>query len=92
MGWYDTDPGWAGWLMMTLGMAGFWALVVGVVVAVLRSARSEGPGPGSRPRDPRELLDERLARGEIDAADYQVRRDLISGPEAPSRGAGPAPV
>ena len=92
MGWYGNDPGWAGWLMMTLGMVVFWALVVTVVVAVLRSAGGDRPGPVSRPRDPRELLDERLARGEIDAADYQVRRDLISGAEGPPRGGGPAPA
>jgi uncharacterized membrane protein len=27
--------------------------------------------------DPRRLLDERLARGEIDAEDYKARRELL---------------
>jgi uncharacterized membrane protein len=29
--------------------------------------------------DPRQILDERLARGEIDAEEYQRQRDIIDG-------------
>jgi putative membrane protein len=61
--------GWA-WLVMTLGVFGFWALVAVVAVALLRR-------PGQRDQQQRpgveELLAERLARGEIDADDYRQR-------------------
>ena len=70
------------------GMGGFgWIfmlLVVGVVVALLlgayRQVRDDRHGgPVLRPR-PRDILDERYARGEIDADEYHRRRaDLEHG-------------
>lgn len=63
--------GW-GWLWMSLVMIAFWGLVAWVVVTLVRQS-------GRQPRDPdaQSLLDERLARGEIDEEDYRRRRDLI---------------
>ena len=60
--------GW-GWLLMTLGILGFWALVAVVAVALLRR-----PGPPDQqplpdqqpPPGAQEILAERLARGELD--------------------------
>ena len=51
------------------------------------AARIAAPGstPGSAPRSApapaaaRRLLDERFARGEIDAAEYRARRDALDG-------------
>jgi putative membrane protein len=64
--------GWA-WLLMTLGMLGFWALVAVVAVALLR-------GPGQRDQQQRpgaeDLLAERLARGEI-AEEYRQRLQTL---------------
>jgi putative membrane protein len=59
-----------GWLLMTLGMLGFWALVAVLAVALLRR-----PGrPGQQPRPgAEEILAERLARGEIEADEYRQR-------------------
>lgn len=70
--WWSHDAGWAGWLMMTVGMGGFWLLVVVVVVMALRSGR---PGPAEP--DPQEVLRQRLARGEIDVAEYEQRREAL---------------
>ena len=72
--WWYHDPGWGGWLMMTIGMAGFWILLAVLVVALLRSGRPAGtPGP-----DAREILQQRFARGEIDAEEYQARLDTLT--------------
>lgn len=63
-----------GWLWMLL----FWALVIGVIVwAVTRLS------PGSRDASDsaggaRRILDERFARGEIDADDYRELRDELT--------------
>lgn len=76
MMWYGDDPGWGGWLLMTFGMIAFWTLIVVAVVALVRGLRDDG---SQRPAevDPRRLLDERFARGEIDAEDYKARRELL---------------
>ena len=83
MGWYQDGMGWGGWLLMTLAMVAFWALVVFAVVALFRS-----DAPGAARRTPEQILDERLARGEIDAAEYQARRDALGSDHVSSRPAG----
>ena len=73
------DTGWVGWLVMGLIMLLFWALVIGGVVFLVRySGRSRGGGGGSS--DALRILDERFARGEIDADEYARRRQLLSSP------------
>jgi putative membrane protein len=65
--------GW-GWLLMTLGMLSFWALVAVLALALLRH-----PGqPYHQPR-PRaeEILAERLARGAIDPEEYRQRLQTL---------------
>jgi putative membrane protein len=36
-----------------------------------------GPGGGERQRDPKEILQERFARGEIDEAEYRSRLNVL---------------
>lgn len=93
MMWYDHNPGWGGWLLMTFGMVAFWALVIVAVVALVRALRE--PDAPSTPQptqtsspDPLRLLDERFARGEMDVADYRTRRELLAA-HATSRTVGP---
>ena len=76
--------GWAWWQagLMWVGMIAFWALLVWAVYAVVKNitTRDAGqPEPGGRRQgaDPRRILDERLARGEINEADYRRLRDLL---------------
>ena len=78
MMWYGNDPGWGGWLLMSLGMLAFWALVAVAVIALVRAQRVDSPHDSGRTADPRTLLDERFARGEIDAEEYQQRRELLN--------------
>jgi putative membrane protein len=68
MGWYHDGIGWSGWLLMTVAMVAFWALVV---LGVLALFRSDGSGSGPKGRSPEELLDERFARGELTEQEYR---------------------
>ncbi|GBC58974.1 hypothetical protein PSNTI_44740 [Stutzerimonas stutzeri] len=82
MGQWGEFGGWGmgfGFLFMIL----FWALVVAGIVALVRwllpAREAPGPGVGQLPREktPLEIVQERLARGEIDREEYeQKRRDL----------------
>lgn len=74
--WWDHDWGWAGWLAMTIGMAGFWVLVAVLVLAVVRADRRRDADE----LGPRQILEQRLARGEIDVQEYRERLEAISRP------------
>jgi putative membrane protein len=65
--------GW-GWLLMTLGMLGFWALVAVLALALLRRP---GPPDQQPPPNPEEVLAERLARGELDPDEYRQRLQTL---------------
>lgn len=64
--------GMLGWLWPTLIILGLIVLAVGVI-ALRRHGGAASSGPTAR-----ELLDQRYARGEIDDAEYQRRRDQLS--------------
>ncbi len=67
--------GWVMWLVMGLGVLGFWVVIALVVRALLpgRAARTGTPaGP-----DPLSVLKDRLARGELTVEEYEQRRRLI---------------
>ncbi len=61
-----------GWFLMWLLTLVFWGGLIAAGVVPVRSAITRQP-----PDDPGRILDERLARGEIDADDYAHRRDLL---------------
>lgn len=72
------------WLVMALGTVAFW-VVVAVAVRGLLGARprprraqdAESPGPEAH-RAPLTVLQDRLARGEIDVDEYaRIRRTLV---------------
>ena len=75
MGWYNDGMGWGGWIAMTLMMVAFWGLVIFAVVAIFRGTTS-ATGPAA-PRDPMRTLDERFAKGEIDAEEYHARQAIL---------------
>jgi putative membrane protein len=83
--------GW-GWLLMTLGMLGFWALVAVLALALLRhpGPPHQQPQAGQQPRPgAEEILAERLARGELDPEEYRQRlqtlQETTSRPTPPLR-------
>ena len=70
MMWWGGDWGWGAWLIMSLTMLAFWALVIWAVRSLARSSDS-GPDTAQA------ILAERFARGEIDENEYLRRRELI---------------
>lgn len=64
-------PDFMGWMM--LGSYAFWGVVLALgVYVVVRLAR-----PADRRSDAKAILDERLARGDIDREEYRARLDLL---------------
>jgi putative membrane protein len=82
--------GWPFWevALMWVGMIAFWGLLIWAVYALITSAtRRPGPGPRGeehRGGDARRILDERLARGEIDTDEYRRLRDVLASGEGRS--------
>ena len=76
MYWHDAE--WWVWIPMTLTMLAFWGLVVWVAVRLLLAPAGERPASS---RTPREILDARLAAGEITRDDYDELRAVLD--EAP---------
>jgi putative membrane protein len=81
MGYGGHMSGW-GWIGAMTGMLVFWGLLALVVVAVYRAfTRDRGGLPpeadpsGTNPTasDPKQILAERFARGEINADEYRSR-------------------
>jgi putative membrane protein len=79
--------GWAWWQagLMWFAMIAFWALLIWVIYALITNAtrRPGQSGPHQQPQsgDARRILDERLARGEIDPDEYRRLREVLeSGP------------
>jgi putative membrane protein len=92
MFWYDGHGGgWAWWQagLMWLVMIIFWAVLIWAAYTLINGMlrRPRPPERGDQqPGGARRILDERLARGEIDAEEYQRLRDILDG------GAGRAPA
>ena len=76
--------GWAWWQagLMWLAMIAFWALLIWAIHALVTGA-TRRPGQagsgGPRPGDALRILDERLARGEIDTEEYGRLREILGG-------------
>jgi putative membrane protein len=81
MYWYTGSSGW-GYGLMILSMVAFWGLVIAGIVLLLRgtsSDRSQTPLPSGPTEDPRQVLAQRYARGEIDETDYRQRLRVLGG-------------
>lgn len=82
MFWYGGT--WAWWQagLMWLVMIAFWALLVWAVYALITSITRRGREPErgeQQPGSARRILDERLARGEIDDGEYRRLREILDG-------------
>jgi putative membrane protein len=85
------DWSWGGWTAMVVTMVLFWTLVAVVALLVIRSLREGGDMPSGR-RDPlpspEHILEERFARGEIDAEEFDHRRRVLRGGQMGRRSGG----
>ncbi|MBS1895363.1 MAG: SHOCT domain-containing protein [Actinobacteria bacterium] len=81
MGWGshmgDWGAGW--WILMTLLMVAFWGLVIVGIVWLVRSAAVGHRGGGTAI----EVLDHRLAGGEISPEEYRRSRDTLTDGSTP---------
>ena len=88
------NSGWAWWQagLMWLAVIAFVALLIWLVYALVTGAigRARQPEHGQEQRgdDTRRILDERLARGEIDIEEYRRLRDVIAGRDQSHSGTG----
>jgi putative membrane protein len=71
----DWGAGW--WILMAFMMVAFWGLVIVGIVWLIRALMAERHGHGGA--SPIELLDRRLARGEISPEEYRERRAILIG-------------
>ena len=87
-GYYGTGLGWGGVLLMLLSMV-FWFAVLGVLIwALVRwITRYSGPRgiPTVRSMSAREILEQRYARGEIDAATFEQMRERLEASQRPGQ-------
>jgi putative membrane protein len=84
MFWYG-NASWPFWevALMWAGMIAFWGLLIWAVYALITGAtRRTGAGTrdGKHNGNARRILDERLARGEIDSDEYQRRSSRAAAP------------
>ena len=88
---YSGGSHWGLWILMSLVMLVFWGILAWAVVSIVRHkyvhANGAPPPPGTSGSDPVRILDERLARGDIEADEYTRRRDLLKG-SSPATGPG----
>lgn len=66
------------WALMMIAMVIFWGLLVLAVVMIFRGTRTSEPTSVDRGPGAQAILDERLARGEIDAAEYTDLKKTLS--------------
>jgi uncharacterized membrane protein len=79
--WYDAGGGmhWWAWLLGAFMKVAFWGLIVWGIWHVVTSSTRIGTEPAAS-AGAREILDMRLARGEIDAGDHERLRKLMDAP------------
>ncbi|NMM24704.1 MAG: hypothetical protein HHJ11_14655 [Phycicoccus sp.] len=75
MGWYGGGMGWGAWLAMGL----FWLVLLGLIVWLVSRLLpgSEGGTTRSAGESALDILDRRLASGEIDLAAWQAARAAL---------------
>ena len=73
---HDTGAGW--WIVMSLGMIAFWGFVIWAIWRTV-SDRPREPAAPVVPETPVEILDRRLAAGEITVGEYEQIRETLDG-------------
>src|SRR5581483_3930035 len=73
----DWGAGW--WILMMIGMVVFWGLVIVGIVWLVRELSGRHVH-GAAAASPLDLLDRRLAEGQISPDEYEERRRILAGP------------
>ncbi len=77
--WIGYGMDWWMWGLMFLGIVGFWVVVLVILRVLIQGKSGDSSTHPPAGRDPLLLLDERLARGEIDTDEYQRTRNVLTG-------------
>ena len=84
---YGGGNHWGLWILMIVVMLAFWGALAWIIVTLVRHRGTtpgsiplaSGSGPSPPSSDALLILNERLARGDIDEDEYTRRRSLIDG-------------
>lgn len=71
--------GFGGFFLMVLMMALFWGALIGTAIWAIRQFRPRDPGATEAASSAMRILEDRFARGEIDADEFQRRREILRG-------------
>lgn len=71
------DFGWGWWLVMSIGMIAFWALVIYGIAWLIRGGQSSRAETEAPSEPPKEILKRRLAQGEISVEEYRRLADAL---------------
>ncbi|HEX5192061.1 MAG TPA: hypothetical protein VFW09_04600 [Solirubrobacteraceae bacterium] len=74
---YMHNFGWGWWMLMSIGMVAFWALVIYGIVWLIRGGHNSQQPAEAAPEPAREILKRRLARGEISIEEYTQLVDAL---------------
>lgn len=77
-GMHGAGWGWGMWVLMALGTIAFWVAVAWFVRSVLQDRPRRDAGVPIEGNEARRILDERLARGEIQPDEYERLRALLT--------------
>lgn len=80
---HDWDGGW--WIVMAIGMVLFWGLVAAALFWLARTVLADRHHAAGRARESSaiEILDRRLAEGDIEIEEYRARRGELERTRAP---------
>lgn len=65
--------------MMGIGMLLFWGVIIAGIVLLVRAVVRSPGGAKEREKSAPDILRERYARGEIDKAEFEQKRDDLKG-------------
>ena len=71
------DVGFGWWFVMTLAMILFWGGVIALIVWLLRGGSTRPTAAPKGADAAREILDRRLAEGDLSVDEYEQRRQLL---------------
>jgi putative membrane protein len=80
--WYIHGAGWGWWVLMSLGMIVFWVAIIYLVARLIHGtllSRSREPQEPQVDDSAPEVLQRRLAAGEISGVEYEEIRKLLDG-------------